>query len=294
MPPHLLTPERVRSIVTVPTVAIPTVMLSLFCATAVVAMSTCLHKGLISRSVCVFVNSIIIYASFTPMHDASHGSIAKKQFRWLNDCIGILSGFVMCLPYMAFRYLHIQHHQFTNDVIKDPDTYTSNAPWYVLPFRWMTMEFHYYSVYLSRDVFFNRPFGERVLALAQLGSCYFLVWYLLRSDYYTAVLYGWVIPGRIAVFFLALLFDYLPHRPHTHTRKESEYLTTSLTALWPSKSSVALLTWPLLEQNYHNIHHLVPYVPFYMYHTIWQECGDELEKEGTQTIPIFGRMKKID
>jgi fatty acid desaturase len=292
MPAHLLTPEKVRSIVTVPTVAIPTVLLAVMCCIGVLIMITGLHLGVISPSMCLVINSIFIFASFTPLHDATHGSIAKSPFRWVNDFIGLLCGFVMCLPYAAFRYLHLQHHQHTNDVEKDPDVYTSFGPWYVLPFRWMTIEYHHYSCYLK--VFFNRSISERVLALGQMVMNYGLVWYCIHTGHTTTVLYGWLLPGRVAVFFLALFFDYLPHRPHSHTRKENEYLATSLTALWPSKSSISLLTWPLLHQNYHNIHHLVPYIPFYMYETVWTECKDELEKQGTQTIPIFGAMKKID
>lgn len=294
MPAHLLTPDRVRSIVTVPNVAIPTVFLAIFCAMTVVATTVGLHLGVVSPSACLVGNSILIFASFTPMHDAAHGSVAKTQFRWLNDVVGLLCGYVLCSPYMAFRYIHLQHHQHTNDVEKDPDTYTARGPWYVLPFRWMTLEFRYYAIYLSPEVFSKRSFTERVLALGQLVTCYSFLFYLVHCEYTREMLFGWVLPGRIAVFFLALFFDYLPHRPHSHTRKQNEYLATSLTALWPSKNSVALLTWPLLHQNYHNIHHLVPYIPFYMYQTVWLACKDELEQHGTQTIPIFGSMKKID
>jgi beta-carotene hydroxylase len=147
---------------------------------------------------------------------------------------------------------------------------------------------------MKSEVFFNRTLSERVLSIGQILINYGLVWYCIQNGFTTAVLFGWVLPGRIAIFFLALFFDYLPHRPHSHTRKENEYLATSLIALWPSKKSVSLLTWPLLHQNYHNIHHLVPYIPFYMYEEVWEKYKDELEKQGTQTIPMFGAMKKID
>jgi fatty acid desaturase len=294
MPGHLLTPERVRSIVTVPVVAFPTVLLAISCLVGVIAVCVAFYQNAIDHYVCCGLNTIFIFGSFTPLHDAAHGSIAKKQFRWLNDFVGIMCGFIMFLPYHAFRYLHLQHHQHTNDVDKDPDAWTSFGPWYLLPLRWMTIEYHHYSCYLSRDVFFSRNMTERVLAIGQIAINIGIAFFCHRFGLSSVILWGWIIPGRIAVFFLALFFDYLPHRPHSHTRKESEYMATSLIALWPSKSSVSLLTLPLLYQNYHNIHHLVPYIPFYMYKKVWSHCSTELEAEGTQTIPIFGLRKKID
>lgn len=294
MPAHLLTPEKVRSLVTVPTVAVPTVLLAAICASGVAMTSAAFQMRIISRCVCFVINTILIFAIFTPLHDASHGSIAKQQYRWLNDLIGYVSGSVMCMPYPAFRFIHLQHHQHTNDVDKDPDAWTSFGPWFLLPLRWMSIEIKYYSIYLSPSVFFGRQLSERLIAIGQIAINIGIIWYCTQHGYTHAMLYGWVLPGRVAVFFLALFFDYLPHRPHSHTRKESEYLATSLTALWPSKSSVSLLTWPLLQQNYHNIHHLVPYIPFYMYESVWSQCKDELEAAGTQTFPIFGARVKIE
>lgn len=292
MPAHILTPDKVRRIVSIPTVAFPTIVLAVVCFIGVFTMAVALQGEFVSPTLCALVNTVLIFVSFTPMHDASHGSIAKKDYRWLNDFVGYFCGLIMCLPYSAFRYLHLQHHQHTNDVNKDPDAYTALGPWFVLPFRWMTLEFHHYSVFLSNEVFLKRPVSERFSSIGQVLANYSLMYFFIWNGYGTPVLYGWFLPGRVSIFFLALFFDYLPHRPHSHSRKENEYLATSLISLWPSKSSISLLTFPLLYQNYHNIHHLVPYIPFYLYETVWRECKDELEKKGTETIPIFGSVTK--
>ena len=289
---HILTPKKVRSIVTIPTIAFPTVLLFIICFVGSIVMVWGLHIGEISRTMCVVVNTILIFAIFTPLHDACHGSVAKNQLKWINDVIGFLSAFILCAPYTAFRYIHLQHHQHTNDVEKDPDAYTSFGPWFILPLRWATIEFRHYYCYFS--AFFARPLSELSLAIGQLCFNYGLVWYCFHIGHGSTAFFGWVLPSRTAIFLLALFFDYLPHRPHSHTRWENEYLATSLIALWPSKSSVSLLTWPLLHQNYHNIHHLAPYIPFYMYEEVWSHCKNELEKHGTQTIPIFGSAKKIE
>jgi fatty acid desaturase len=292
MPAHLLTHEKVRLLVTVPTVALPTVLLTVVCFIVVAGAISSLQMGFISPCVCLVINVIFMYASFTPLHDATHGNVAKQQYRWLNDCIGMICGFLLCLPYTSFRYLHLEHHQHTNDKEKDPDAWNSCGPKLLLPLRWMTVELYHYIRCLQ--VFHTRPAKERVAGLGQLVMHLSLAGYCTYHGYTTSLLYGWVLPGRIAIFFLAYVFDYLPHRPHSHTRSENEYLASCVVALWPSKSSVSLslLTWPFLHQNYHVIHHLVPYIPFYMYETVWLGYKDELEKEGIETIALFGSMKK--
>ncbi len=95
----------------------------------------------------------------------------------------------------------------------------------------------------------------------------------------------WIIPGRIAGVLLAFFFDYLPHRPHTHTGEADPYRATSVTSLFGENSDV--LTPLLLGQNYHNIHHLAPFVPFYQYSTIWHAFKDELILKGTKIKSIF-------
>ena len=87
-----------------------------------------------------------------------------------------------------------------------------------------------------------------------------------------AILAGWLeyylllffIPSRIANFFIAFTFDFLPHYPHhAHATDEPFRCTSNRVGLeW-------LLTPVLLSQNYHLVHHLYPTAPFYRYLKIW-------------------------
>ena len=106
----------------------------------------------------------------------------------------------------------------------------------------------------------------------------------------------------MAVGILACTFDYLPHRPpvaYSHNNKESppystvpiprsdsEYTATCVTSFIGS-NDYQILTWLLLYQNYHNIHHLVPYIPFYYYSAVWEAYKTELLAEGTVINPIL-------
>ena len=87
---------------------------------------------------------------------------------------------------------------------------------------------------------------------------------LTAAGYGWQVLYYYVLPNKLAIMMLAYAFDYVPHRPHKVPRTVDEYRTTSRIDGLFSVGGVDL-SIPLLNQNYHNIHHLYPQIPFYRY-----------------------------
>ena len=167
--------------------------------------------------------------------------------------------------------------------------HVAGGPKLLLPLRWFTTEVMYYVHYLP--LLFSRPKDEAIGALISLVGQYSLMYYLYNNGFETAVFYGWLLPGKCALAFLAFAFDYLPHRPPPGRdgpvlRTESEYLATSVISLF-SQTDYPLLTYFILFQNYHNVHHLVPYIPFYTYHKIWYKYEKELKEKGTVIAPIF-------
>ena len=110
----------------------------------------------------------------------------------------------------------------------------------------------------------SRPVEEKrevlVTELAIVGTMVALA----VAGYGWQVLYYYFLPNKLAIMLLAYAFDYVPHRPHKTARTEDEYRTTSkIDGLYGVKGLD--LAVPLLFQNYHNIHHLYPQVPFYRY-----------------------------
>lgn len=275
-------PSRIRQIVQIPEIAWPTVILTFFAAAVQWTTFWLLHRELVSKWFALAVNSAAIFISFTPMHDASHGSVANRNNRLLNSFIGYLSASAFPVPFAAFRHLHMLHHRYTNQP-EDPDGWAGVGPTLLLPLRWMTMEWKYYTLYLPN--LFNRPLDEALATLAQLAFMIAAITALCCNGFAHEALYAWILPGRIAASLLAYFFDYLPHRPHDVPRTESIYRSTHVTSLIGTWSSP--LTWPLLQQNYHNIHHLVPFIPFYQYATVWHALKDELLEKGTQVFPIL-------
>jgi fatty acid desaturase len=108
----------------------------------------------------------------------------------------------------------------------------------------------------------------------------------IKAGYARTLMFGMLLPGRLAVALLAFFFDYLPHRPHAVSRATNEYVATGVATLYGDWA--APLTLPLLYQNYHIIHHLAPYVPFYFYSRLWYAYKDELTEKGTSVKPLFG------
>jgi beta-carotene hydroxylase len=190
-------------------------------------------------------------------------------------------------PFAAFKHCHLQHHSHTNDKEKDPDMWTALGPWFLLPLRWLTVDLSYYARYLP--LLSTRPFSEACGAVAQLAWHAMWMWHLTVAGYGHVVLYAWLIPGRLALAWLAFTFDYLPHRPHSHTRAENPIAATAVTSLFGT--AVWPLTWPLLQQNMHNIHHHWPFIPFYMYDTVWQRHKEDLLGMGTAIIPVLSTNK---
>jgi fatty acid desaturase len=214
--------------------------------------------GLLPAWAAVPLVAASLYLSFTPMHDSAHRSVSRR--RWVNSVVGWVCGFLMCAPFVAFRYAHLRHHHHTNEEGRDPDQWSGQGPWWQLPLRWMTQDLHYYGVYLA--VWDKRPVRERLEAALTLGLVLATLLGLVALGYGVEVVLFWLLPTRLAVMALAFLFDYVPHRPHQVPARQDAYKATrNLGRLW--------LTPVLLYQNYHLSHHLYPGVPFYRYKKAW-------------------------
>lgn len=280
---HEFTLSYIEKFVKLPVIAWPTVFIVIICVIADLSAIYLLLTDQISKYTAFFINTVAAYLLFTPMHDAAHGSVGYKQYRWLNDVVGHISAAVFPIPFPGFRHIHLQHHKYTNQE-NDPDLWTAMGPWYLLPLRWFTIEFNYYYIYLSKV--HTRPLKESVQALSILAFFIAFICFAVSRGYGEVVFWGWILPGRTAGAILAFFFDYLPHRPHSHHNEQDIYKATSVTSLYGAETS--WLTLPLLYQNYHNIHHLIPFIPFYYYSTVWFNIKDTLIERGTNIIPIIG------
>lgn len=76
----------------------------------------------------MLLNAVASYMAFTVAHEATHSSVSSNQR--VNDWAG-RAGMLLLEPgpfFVLFRFIHMQHHKFTNDHEKDPDTYCARGP----------------------------------------------------------------------------------------------------------------------------------------------------------------------
>jgi fatty acid desaturase len=216
-------------------------------------------RGLVAPAAAIAACALGAYAAFTPLHEASHRSIARA--RWVSELVGRASGVLLIAPFPAFVRFHLEHHKHTNDPVADPDHWSGRGPAWALPLRWLTQDLHYYVRY-ARSLR-SRPARERAEVLGTIVALAGAASALAAPGHAREVLLFWVLPARLAIGFLAFAFDWLPHRPHVVTAKEDRYRATGA---FESRIAFALL----FGQNLHLVHHLYPGVPFYRYGSVWR------------------------
>ena len=272
-----------------PAVAWPTIMV-LVASTIIFSLSTIAYvEGMLSLSWAILFNTIAAYMSFTPAHDASHGSVSAN--RALNDWVGRLATVLQSpVPFFrAFRYIHMQHHKYTNHKTKDPDLYVGSGPGWLLPLKWTTLDINYLYRYLNPSVFMKRPKSERREMLLALLFAAVVLAVISVNGWLNYYLLLFLIPGRITAIFLAITFDFLPHYPHQTQAKDAPFQCTSnrVGMEW-------LLTPVLLSQNYHLVHHLYPTVPFYRIVKIWHARKHYHESKNPATVDAFALSPRAE
>lgn len=271
-----------------PKLAWPTVILFVAAVTIFAASTYAYLVGALPLAWVILINSIAAYMSFTVVHEASHNIISSN--RKLNDWLG-RAGTAMLSPvpfFRTFRFIHMQHHRFTNDPEKDPDLYAGTGPAWLLPFKWATVDFKYFHYYLNPKIFMQRPQSERrELYLAVLFGVAVLAVVLAMGwmEYY---LWLYLLPTRIANLFLIFGFDFLPHYPHQAKAKDQPFQCTS------NRVGMEWLMTPLfLYQNYHLVHHLYPTVPFYRNIKIWKAKQQYHESQNPAVTNAFSLKPRM-
>jgi len=180
---------------------------------------------------------------------------------------------------------HLRHHKHTNDAALDPDkTPFANGLLHVLAappcyVAYFVRNRGSMSSRDLRDTFLFLGVSLASLAGGTLAGCggyilQFAVW-----------------PMLLALMWLSFAFSYLPHYPFDVSRDEDLYGCTGVVdGVWSVGSgySTRFLTWLLLWQNYHAIHHIYPTVPFYTYEKLWKRNKDAFVRAGVPLITLAG------
>ncbi len=254
-----------------------TVFLFLFSLTLLVSSTVAASLDLIPYWTAIFLNVIAIYLLFTPAHEAVHGNIKGNNHNldWLEKLIGGISSLSFTAPYPVFKHIHLTHHKHTNDPVEDPDYFVKGENILIVILKCALIIFGYhYHYWRHTKTFLKTADGRKDFLITNLlfGVNWLIVisWGILAG--WQAPVLLWLLPAWIASSFLALVFDWLPHYPHTVQKR---YLDTRI-ILFPG------LTTLLLSQNMHLIHHLYPSIPFYNYGKAFENVREDLEEKGAR------------
>jgi fatty acid desaturase len=257
---------------------------------AVWAGSTALAlAGLWPYPLSVAVNTLATFALFTPLHEACHRTISTSE--GVNVWLGRLASLFIA-PFAGlglFRFVHMQHHRFTNDHELDPDDWAGaeGHPAWQLPLRWLTLELAYMRYYVPR--LGKRPRREKLEFVLTLVVSASILVAAFATGYGVDALLLWLLPQRIAVFLLGWSFDYLPHHELFATHAENPYQAT--------RNRIGLerlLALVMLYQNYHLVHHLHPVIPFYRYIAVWRRQEDEYLARDPALSDVLGRPLTVE
>jgi len=233
------------------------------------------------------LNAVLSYAFYTIHHDANHKAISGRNERWLwlDTVCGSIAAVPLQISFAGFSPAHLRHHAHTNDPRRDPDVLVGGPLW-ALPVKWLAGT--------AVGVVTALPWGDRLAArlLARMRPgaskptervgndmrrlrrysqvCLVVLVASIPLGLFLPAFFLWWLPGRLAVFALMVLFQWLPHFPHQNAER---FHNTRITTFWGS-------TWLLLQQDRHLIHHLYPSVPWYRYRAVFRELRPLLEAQG--------------
>ena len=251
-----------KRLIKAPALAWPTVILCLGCLGGLGYSDYLAITGQISYWLACLINGVITYFFFSVVHDSSHGAIAKNKT--VNDLFGHIGMifFGPLAPLNFARWIHMQHHRFTNDPIKDPDHF-GHIKDVFLPLRWLNFDFYYTKYFLENAGPLRKRFMSRLII--QILIVIGIVSVAIAAGYGKEVFLLWLLPTRISSALFVAMFVYLPHAPFKATAQENEYEASNIRAGWEW-----LLSPVMTYQNYHLVHHLYPTAPFYRMQKLWK------------------------
>jgi beta-carotene hydroxylase len=231
-------------------------------------------------SACLF-NMLLVYAAYTPLHEATHDNIAydKGRFGWLNHLTGLLVAAPMIHNYSLHRTTHLGHHMHTYDPVKDADHWVHGQNWITTSLRCFTIVYAHYKTGWTQNR--TTPRGRRIVLIGALENALTLAFplWLMATGRGAEALMVIILPAILGSGLLAFFFDYAVHYPVTGTdrfRRSRVYRAPA-----PVQSIITLL---YVGQNYHQIHHLYPWVPFYRYPQLFTKIAPLLVTRGTSIV----------
>jgi beta-carotene hydroxylase len=254
-----------------PTIALALAIFIGYCLVIVATVMSLLPLGL-----AFFTNSFLSYLAYTPLHEGAHGNVATDRYKWINRAVGIIGSILLLHNFTMHRTTHLAHHANLNDPEKDADHWVAGLHWWSILFRCFTLVFSHYAMGIRLN-------GRRVILTALIEN-------LLPVAAFVAVglgagwqiaLFTMLLPALAGATLLGLLFDYAVHAPHS---RSGRFTTTRLFLFPRGLRRIGSALW--VGQNYHLIHHLYPWLPFYRYAAAYRAARPLLTARNASIVTL--------
>ncbi|MBS9533134.1 fatty acid desaturase [Mycobacterium sp. M1] len=242
----------------------------------------------------IALSTLVTYVMFSVTHETTHNSLCGP--RWINAAVGRFTWLFVVPTFSlpAWGYVHLQHHRYANDAERDPDVFATQGPKWQLPLRWALMDL-FYAIWYVRHLpdRFRRDWRRPAAELAETTVLFCVGFVVLAVVAYTGHLRDLavivLIPQRIGIAILGWSFDWLPHHDLDATQRTDRYGASRI------RLGLEWLLGPLmLSQNYHLVHHLHPWLPFYRYMQAWRRNEEAYLDHNPAMTTIFGRPVTAD
>ncbi|ANU06882.1 fatty acid desaturase [Paraurantiacibacter namhicola] len=254
----------------------PTIALALLVFAGWAATVAAAAAGAMPLWAAFLINAVLTYLSYTPLHDAAHGSIARRRHEWLNHAIGLLPAFIALHNFSLHRVTHLSHHKHLNDPERDADHWVAGQRWWSVLARCSTVFLSHYRI--GWRIADRR---SKLLGLAENCATLAVAAFVLVTAGWQVLLFAMVLPAIAGMTLLAFLFDYIVHAPYLHEGRFAATRAYILPARWRRIGSAL---W--MQQNYHLAHHLYPWIPFYRYRNVLEVAEPLIERRDGAIIHL--------
>lgn len=265
-----------------PEMAWPTIVLAVGLLAGFVLSCWLAIVGAWPISLSAIANTGIVYALYTPVHDAVHSAIVprRKGWRWVNTAIGMACAAPLWMFFHEHRKAHFQHHARTN-MEDDPDLWAKGSFPRVVLVQIPVMLLNYFNpVALWRACIRLRlSAAERWETMALFALYASIVASVVAAGYGTELVILWLIPWFVGLLAMQTMFGWAPHHDHSQTGR---YRDTRI-------AEFALGDVVTLQQNLHLIHHMLPAVPWYRYRAVYNEIRPLLVQHGVRIEGFWPR-----
>jgi omega-6 fatty acid desaturase (delta-12 desaturase) len=250
--------------------------------------------------------SVVMFRSFSLMHDASHGLVSKNSA--VNRSVGIISGTFCFLAFDTWRSSHLEHHRWGGNIDRDPVAAMIKVfPNFPAPLRgilslgwrcWVpTLALLQISLFwvisLRQALTQESSFGHRFGLLVP-----FLFWATVFT--LTPLHLTWmVLVPSIILYQIGVEVMNAPHHLGLNYVRGDvkipawEQFRISRSCIYPGW----LAKFVVLNFNYHTEHHMYPYVPWYhldkLHDTLKLELGSAYNSDPSFAWIMRNRTKDL-